>query len=89
MQHDLVKAEYVSGYKIRLTFDDGKSGIVDFTSFIDKGGVFERIRPLERFKQFTIHPELGVIVWDGDIDIAPEILYSEATHTPLPEWMEN
>ena len=29
MLHDLVKAEYISEYKINLTFDDGKIGIVD------------------------------------------------------------
>jgi hypothetical protein len=63
--------------------------VVDFAPFINEGGVFEQIRPIERFKQFSIHPELGVITWDGQIDIAPEILYSQATDTPLPEWMEN
>lgn len=31
--------------------------------------------------------ELGVLSWGGDIDIAPESLYSRATGEPLPDWM--
>lgn len=89
MIHDLVKAEYVEGYKLSLTFDDGKTGIVDFTSFINQGGVFDSLKNIERFKSFTINKELGVITWDNQIDIAPEVLYSKATNSPLPKWMEN
>ena len=31
---------------------------------------------------------LKLRVWPGDIDIAPETLYSEATGESLPTWME-
>ncbi len=89
MLHDLIKAEYINGYKINLTFDDGKDGIVDFSQFIEKGGVFKKLKNQAIFKNFEINKELGVITWDGEIDIAPEILYSKATNTPLPEWMES
>jgi hypothetical protein len=89
MLHDLTKAEYLEDYKIHLTFDDGKSGVVDFSQFINQGGIFEKLREIEHFKKFRINQELGVITWDGQIDIAPEVLYSKATHSPLPEWMEN
>jgi hypothetical protein len=89
MLHDLVKAEYLGGYRIILTFDDGKNGIVDFAQFIDKGGVFGKLKTPEYFKNFKINKELGVITWDDQIDIAPEVLYSKATNSPLPEWMEN
>jgi hypothetical protein len=89
MLHDLIKAEYINGYKINLTFDDGKDGIVDFSQFIEKGGVFKKLKNQAIFKNFEINKELGVITWDGEIDIAPEILYSKATNTPLPEWMKS
>jgi hypothetical protein len=29
-----------------------------------------------------------VITWGEEIDVAPEVLYSEATQKPLPHWME-
>ena len=30
MIHDAVTAEYLDGYRIKVTFDDGRDGIVDF-----------------------------------------------------------
>ncbi len=87
MIHDVIKAEYKAGYKIQLVFDDGKTGLVDFSKFIAKGGVFKKLENHEFFKNFTINEDLGVISWNNEIDIAPETLYSEATNTPLPEWM--
>jgi len=89
MIHDLIQAEYVADYKINLVFDDGRSGVVDFLQFIDMGGVFESLRDIENFKKFKVNRELGVITWDDQVDIAPEVLYSKATNTPLPEWMKN
>jgi hypothetical protein len=32
--------------------------------------------------------ELGVLCWPEGVDIAPEIIYNEATGEPLPEWMD-
>jgi len=34
-----------------------------------------------------VNEELGVLTWGDEIDIAPEVLYSEATGSPLPRWM--
>ena len=87
MIHDVVAAEYCGGREIKLTFDDGKTGTVDFTRYLTKGGVFERFRDLEFFKRFTIETQPGVLTWGDGIDIAPETLYAEATNSPLPEWM--
>jgi hypothetical protein len=87
MIHDVVSAEYRGGYAIEVCFDDGKHGVVDFASYLDKGGVFERFRDPSFFRRFSVDRELGVLTWDGIVDIAPETLYAEATGTPLPEWM--
>ncbi len=88
MIHDVVKTGYKAGYKIQLVFDDGKAGLVDFSKFIEKGGVFKKLEDCEFFKNFSINKDLGVISWNNEIDMAPETLYSEVTNTPLPEWME-
>lgn len=87
MIHDVVTAEYMDGYRIKVTFDDGRDGIVDFSSYLNAGGVFDRFRDMEFFKGFTVDRELGVLSWGGEIDIAPETLYSRATGEPLPDWM--
>ena len=88
MYYDAVSAEYLENYEFKIWFADGKSGIVDFALYIRKGGIFGKLADLKIFKSFTVNQELGVITWDGEIDIAPETLYSEATQEPLPKWVE-
>jgi len=87
MTPDIKNAEYLEDYKIKIFFDNGKSGIVDFKKYIKCGGIFEKLNDIEFFKKFSIDPEVFVIKWGNEIDIAPEEIYSEATGEPLPSWM--
>lgn len=87
MLHNVVLAEYQGEYKIKITFDNDSVGVVDFSSYLDKGGVFEHFKNIEFFKAFKVNHELGVITWNDEIDIAPETLYSLVTNSPLPDWM--
>lgn len=89
MLHDVISASFIEDYKIELTFDDGKSGVVDFQPFIPRGGVFEKWNDHNYFRNFSVNQELGTITWNNEIDIAPETLYSLATGTPLPEWLQS
>jgi hypothetical protein len=50
-------------------------------------GVFKRFRDLTFFREFRVDEEIGTLTWSGEIDIAPETLYAEATGAPLPDWM--
>lgn len=88
MLHDVIAANYRSDYLIEIEFDDGNCGVVDFSKYVNRGGVFERFKDMEYFKRFTVDPELGVLIWEGGIDIAPETLYAEATGLGYPDWME-
>mgnify|MGYP001616092502 CR=1 FL=1 len=88
MYYDITEIEYVGDYKLKLTFENGKGGIVDFANYIKPGSVYARFSNIEYFKQAYIHPELGVLCWPGDVDVAPETVYHEATGEPLPTWME-
>jgi hypothetical protein len=85
---DLVSATYRGDYRIEVAFEDGKKGIVDFTKYLDKGGVFERFRDKDFFARFRINHELGTLSWQDEVDVAPETLYADATGSSLPEWME-
>jgi hypothetical protein len=89
MTPDVISAKYIDGYKSELIFDDGKHGIVDFSKYLKMGGVFERFKNLEYFKNFTVNEELGIITWQDELDVSPETLYSEATGSPLPSWVEH
>jgi len=88
MIHDVVSACYQGEYKIEVTFDNGKRGVVDFSKYLQKGGVFDRFKDKDFFINFRINEELGVLTWGNEIDLAPETLYSEATRLPLPDWTE-
>jgi len=87
MVPDVVSAIHKGKYRLEIVFQDGKTGVVDFEKYIKEGGVFAKLRDLNAFLSFFINPELGILAWPGDIDIAPETLYSEATGEPLPQWM--
>ncbi len=89
MIHDVVSARYLAGYKIEVQFDNGRGGVVDFSRYVERGGVFERFRDIEFFRKFKVNEELGVLAWGNEVDIAPETLYAEATGEPLPKWMTN
>jgi len=88
MVHDIVGAIYKDGYRIELEFDDGKRGVVDFSKYVDKGGVFERFKDMEFFRGFSVNDQLGTLTWGNEVDVAPETLYAEATGSGLPSWME-
>jgi hypothetical protein len=88
MTHDVIDAVYKGDYLIELLFDDGKRGIVDFSKYLKRGGVFTKFRNIEYFRSFKINKELGVLTWSDELDIAPETLYAEATGASLPSWME-
>jgi len=87
MIRNVVSASYKGGYRIEVTFDNGRRGVVDFSPYPERGGVFQRFHDLSFFREFRVNPELGTLTWAGEIDIAPETLYALATGSPLPDWM--
>jgi Protein of unknown function (DUF2442) len=70
---ELVQAEYLDGYRLKLSFNSGESGVVDLTDSL-WGPVFEPLRDVQRFKRFHLSPVLHTIAWDNEADFAPEYL---------------
>jgi len=79
MYWNVKSAKHLDGYRLAVTFVDGKSGVVDLEKHLRQGPVFKRLLDVQVFKQFRINPDFGVICWGDDLDIAPETLYEEAT----------
>lgn len=80
MYWDIISAEYEADYRIRVSFRNGKSGVVDLKLLVEKGGVFDALRDMDAFKAFSIDPEWHILSWlDGRIDVAPETVYEQAT----------
>lgn len=76
------KATLLSGFMMRLEFEDGKQKDVDLEPFL-RGTIFKPIRedPV-LFQQVSI--EGGTIVWPNGADIDPDVLYYDLK----PAWME-
>ena len=76
----VVKAEVVDGYRVRITFSDDASGVVDFKDrIVGRGGVFERLEDPKLFAGFVTDEEAGTLVWPNGVDFCPETLHALAT----------
>jgi hypothetical protein len=79
---DVTGVEVIGDHRLRLTFDDGTVGAVDFTGR-EWRGVFEPLRDPDYFARVAVDPEGGTIAWPNGVDMAPEPLYAEACQNPL------
>ncbi len=76
---------HVRGYTLSLTFSNGEIAELDLESRIrNRGGVFTPLEDIDYFAQVTVDPEARTLVWPNGVDLDPDVLYSEATGTPLP-----
>jgi hypothetical protein len=71
----VTRAEYRGGYSIQVTFNDGKSGTIDFVRWLE-GPIFEPLKDPEYFQRFFL--DGGTVSWPNGADIAPETLYEQA-----------
>lgn len=80
----ITKVRHVAEYRLELTFADGIQAELDFRNrVVGRGGVFKQLEDVEFFRQVRVDPEIGSIVWPNDVDFDPDVLYSEATNTPI------
>jgi hypothetical protein len=70
---EVIQAQYVHDYTIRLAFNDGCQGLVDLADHL-WGTVFEPLRDINKFKAFNLSKTLHTIQWPNDADFAPEFL---------------
>ena len=63
MSIDIKKAEYLNGYRIKLTFSDSNIQIVDFKEFLQKSQnpTTRKYLNINKFKDFKI--VCGDLVW--------------------------
>lgn len=72
---NVIAAKYLHDYKIEITFDDGKKGVVDLFETLknDHRAIFKELLDKEKFRQFEVKAD--TIVWRSGLDLAPEFLY--------------
>ena len=62
-------------YVLHLSFANGKKGVFNFLSELQKP-IYQRLKDLDFF--LTAHVEDGTVVWNDELDIAPEYLYENS-----------
>ena len=72
--HWICGVEYESGYRLRLTFEDGGVRIVDLHDHLD-GEMFEPLRDPKRFRTARLNSDLDTVVWENGADMSPDFLY--------------
>jgi hypothetical protein len=72
--HYVIDVTYLSGYKLKLRFDDDSVKIVDLESYLD-GPIFKPLKNIDFFRKVTVNPDIDTIVWPNNADFAPEFLY--------------
>ena len=73
----VVKAKYVNGHRIEVTFNDGRKGIADLSESLT-GPVLEKLKDESEFRRFVVDRELDTVVWANGADMAPEYIYFQA-----------
>ena len=70
---EVINAEYIDGYRIKLWFNNNVTKVVDLKSSL-KGIVFEPLKDLDFFKRFAV--KYNTVAWENGADFAPEFLLS-------------
>lgn len=74
----ITDARYVGGYRVEVTFNNGRKGVADFEESLD-GPVFEPLKDVSEFSKLRVNEEMQTIVWpdgtDMPPDMAPEYIY--------------
>lgn len=72
----VTEAEYVGGYSLRLTFNNGRSGEVDLQNEL-YGEMFAPLKDMDQFRDFCVDEEIETVVWANGADFAPEFLFEK------------
>ena len=65
---------YLDGYKLKVSFNDGSTHVVDFEKTIlnDHRKIITELSDLSLFKDFTIQNH--TVSWSNGLDFAPEFI---------------
>ena len=73
----VTEAKHIEGYKIEVSFNDGRSGVADLSTVL-RGPVFEPLKSTPEFAKLRVDKELETVVWSNGADLAPEYIYYQA-----------
>lgn len=80
----ITSVQHLQGYILHLVFANGEEADLDLEErIVGRGGFFRPLEDISYFAQVTVDPEVHTLVWPNGVDLDPDVLYSEATGTPL------
>jgi hypothetical protein len=72
----VVELKAVGGYRLKVSFSDGRGGVHDFAGLVaEQGSMIEPLRDPDYFARVFL--EMGAPTWPNGFDIAPEWLQRE------------
>jgi hypothetical protein len=74
---DVAEVTALDGFRLLVRFNDGLQGEVDMSALVHSpnAGVFATLADPRVFAQAFV--EYGAVVWPGELDLAPDAMYSE------------
>ena len=72
--HWIKDVSYLSGYKLKLEFEDGRRRIVNLKPHL-KGKIFKPLNKIDYFKRVKVNEDIDTIVWPNNADFSPDFLY--------------
>lgn len=83
----IVSAKPLPGCRLKVTFNDGVSGIFAVEPK-RRGGVFLKLLDAKIFNAVTVNPDFGCVEWPGGVDLCPDVMHqaiaSSASETERP-----
>jgi Protein of unknown function (DUF2442) len=79
----ILAAEVRGAHALRLSFNDGVQAEVDVLPLLE-GPIFEPLRKPEFFRQMSLDPICGTVVWPNGADFAPEALHALVESKTVP-----
>ena len=76
----ITQVEVLDGYRVRLAFDDGVEGIVDFSAK-PRTGVYAPWQDYAYFRRARIG-DAGELIWDDQLDFGANTLWLRITGHP-------
>jgi hypothetical protein len=79
----VVQVEVLAHLRLRVTFLDGLTGIVDLSRLVHSpdAGVFAALADPARFAEVGL--AYGAVTWPGEIDLAPDGMHEALRQNPI------
>jgi hypothetical protein len=77
--YDVINAKYIEDYKLEIEFSDNSKGVIDFSDYLKRPGLYQNLNDINFFKNFIVDNTLNTLTWKNGLDIAPDTLYFKVT----------